>query len=134
MKKYGFSVVISVLLAIVMASSAQAGGLWLYEEATPDMGVGGAGRQAAGLDASTASGNPAAMTRLDRSQMEGGILGIYPDTKFDVHSATYGDNGGGNAGYFSPVPTAVLRAQPEPGFKTGTWGGLLFRFRSQLLK
>jgi hypothetical protein len=34
----------------------------LYEEATPDMGVGGAGRQAAGFDASTASGNPAAMT------------------------------------------------------------------------
>jgi hypothetical protein len=41
---------------------AYAGGLWLYEEATPDMGVGGAGRQAAGFDASTASGNPAAMT------------------------------------------------------------------------
>ena len=48
------------------AAVAHAGGVWLYEEATPDMGVGGAGRQAAGFDASTASGNPAAMTRLDR--------------------------------------------------------------------
>jgi long-chain fatty acid transport protein len=126
MKKYGFSVVISVLLAIVMASSAQAGGLWLYEEATPDMGVGGAGRQAAGLDASTASGNPAAMTRLDRSQMEGGILGIYPDTKFDVHSATYGDNGGGNAGYFSPVPTLYYVHSLNPDLKLGLGVGSYF--------
>jgi len=52
------------------------------------MGVGGAGRQAAGFDASTASGNPAAMTRLDRSQMEGGFMGLYVDSKFDVKNAT----------------------------------------------
>ena len=36
---------LSVVLAGMALSSAFAGGLWLYEEATPDMGVGGAGRQ-----------------------------------------------------------------------------------------
>src|SRR3990172_8580422 len=95
MRKYGRSVLLSALIVVLAASAVQAGGLWLYEEGTPDMGVG-----AAGFDASTAGGNPAAMTRLDRSQMEGGILGIYPDSKFNVKNATFGDNGGGNAGYF----------------------------------
>ena len=47
MKKYGFSVFISILLVILAVSTAHAGALWLYEEATPDMGVAGAGRQAA---------------------------------------------------------------------------------------
>jgi hypothetical protein len=37
--------IVSVLCILVAAASVQAGGLWLYEEATPDMGVGGAGRQ-----------------------------------------------------------------------------------------
>ncbi|MGW8188576.1 MAG: outer membrane protein transport protein, partial [Desulfobacterales bacterium] len=98
MKKYLRSVFILLVLMVVGAASAQAGGLWLYEEATPDMGVGGAGRQAAGFDASTASGNPAAMTRLDRSQMEGGFLGLYVDAQFDVENSDNGNNGGGNAG------------------------------------
>jgi long-chain fatty acid transport protein len=69
------------------------------------MGVAGAGRQAAALDASTASGNPAGMTRLDRSQMEGGLLGIYPVTKFKINEATFGGGEGGNAGNFTPSGT-----------------------------
>lgn len=126
MKKYGCSVFISILFTFLLVASANAGGLWLYEEATPDMGVGGAGRQAAGFDASTASGNPAAMTKLERSQLEGGILGIYPDTKFDVQSATYGDNGGGNAGYFSPVPTLYYVHSLSPDLKLGLGVGSYF--------
>jgi long-chain fatty acid transport protein len=90
------------------------------------MGVGGAGRQAAGFDASTAGGNPAAMTRLDRSQVEGGFLGIYPDTKFDVKNATYGDNGGGNAGYFSPAATLYYVHSLSPDLKLGLGVGTYF--------
>jgi hypothetical protein len=37
------------------------------------------------------------MTQLDRFQMAGGILGIYPDVQFDVKDATFGGNGGGTA-------------------------------------
>jgi long-chain fatty acid transport protein len=119
MRKYGLSVFVSILLAFAGAASAHAGGLWLYEEATPDMGVGAAGREAAGLDASTSSGNPAAMVKLDRSQMEGGIMGLYPDIKFDVKSATYGDNAGGNAGYFSAVPTFYYVHSLDSDLKLG---------------
>ena len=82
MKKLGRVLIFLVLIVCMTTASVHAGGLWLYEEATPDMGVGGAGRQAAGFDASTAGGNPAAMTRLDRSQVEGGSMGIYPDTQW----------------------------------------------------
>jgi long-chain fatty acid transport protein len=119
MKKNGFAMCILILLTTLAVASAHAGGLWLYEQATPDMGVGGAGREAAGLDASTSSGNPAAMTRLDRSQMEGGLLGLFPSIKFDVDNATYGDNGGGNAGYFSAVPTLYYVHSLSPDLKLG---------------
>jgi long-chain fatty acid transport protein len=117
---------ISALLVVLAAASVHAGGLWLYEEATPDMGVGGAGRQAAGLDASTASGNPAAMTRLDRSQMEGGFLGLYVDSKFDVKNATFGGNGGGNAGYFTPAGSLYYVHSVNPDLKLGVGVGSYF--------
>ncbi|MFO7708873.1 MAG: OmpP1/FadL family transporter [Desulfobacterales bacterium] len=108
------------------ASQANAGGLWMYEQATPDMGVGGAGRQAAGMDASTAGGNPAGMTRLDRSQIAGGILGIYPDTKFNVKNSSFGGSDGGNAGYFSPVPTLYYVHSLSPDLKLGLGLGSYF--------
>jgi long-chain fatty acid transport protein len=114
------------LIALLTAASAQAGGLWLYEEATPDMGVGGAGRQAAGFDASTAGGNPAAMTRLDRSQMEGGILGLYVDSQFNVKNSSNGDNGGGNAGGFSAVPTLYYVHSLNQDLKLGLGVGSYF--------
>ena len=35
---------------------------------------------------------------------------------------------------FQRSPDAELRAQPEPGFKAGVGGGVLFRIRAQLLQ
>jgi long-chain fatty acid transport protein len=119
-------VLCTVLLFLLAAAVSHAGGLWLYEGATPDMGVGGAGRQAAGFDASTSSGNPAAMTRLDRTQMEGGFMGLYVDAKFDVKNSSHGDNGGGNAGYFSPVPTLYYVQSLSPDLKLGLGVGSYF--------
>ena len=119
MRKDVRNVFVLAMLMVLWSVSAYASGLWLYEEATPDMGVGGAGRQAAGFNASTASGNPAAMTRLDRSQMAGGFLGLYVDAQFDVEDATYGNNGGGNAGYFSPGGTLYYVYDVGPDLKLG---------------
>jgi long-chain fatty acid transport protein len=103
-----------------------AGGLWLTVQPTPDMGVGGAGSQAAGFDASTATANPAAMTRLDRSQLETGIMGLYVDSQFNVKNSSNGDNGGGNAGYFSPVPTLNYVHSVSPDLKLGVGVGSYF--------
>jgi long-chain fatty acid transport protein len=126
MRKYIHSLFILAVLMVVGASWARAGGLWLYEEAAPDMGVGGAGRQAVGFDASTAGGNPAAMTRLDRSQMEGGFLGLYVDAQFDVENATFSNNDGGNAGGFSPAGTLYYVHNVSPDLKLGVGVGSYF--------
>jgi long-chain fatty acid transport protein len=113
-------------IILLADASAQAGGLWLTQQPTPDMGVGSAGSQAAGFDASTATANPAAMTRLDRSQMEAGIMGLYVDSQFDVKNSSNGDNGGGNAGYFSPVPTLNYVHSLSPDLKLGLGVGSYF--------
>jgi long-chain fatty acid transport protein len=126
MRKYGRAVFISFLLLAVGTASAHAGGIWLSVQPTPDMGVGGAGSQAAGFDASTATANPAAMTRLDRSQVEVGIMGIYPDMQFNVKNATFGGNDGGNAGYLTPVPTLNYVHSVSPDFKLGIGVGSYF--------
>jgi long-chain fatty acid transport protein len=119
MEKYGFSVFIAALFVVLAAASAHAGALWLYEEATPDMGVAGAGRQAAALDASTASGNPAGMTRLDGSQMAGGFLGFFPDTKFKVQETNVSGGGVGNAGEIAPAATFYYVHSLKPDLKLG---------------
>jgi long-chain fatty acid transport protein len=59
------------IVLILLSSPAGAGGLWLYEMGTPDLGTASAGRAAMALDASTAFGNPAGMTKLERSQFLG---------------------------------------------------------------
>ncbi len=126
MRKYSFSVLLSVVILVLAVTSAQAGGLWLSVQPTPDMGVGAAGSQAAGFDASTATANPAAMTRLDRSQMEAGIMGIYPDSQFNVKSSSFGGNDGGNAGYFSAVPALNYVHSLNPDLKLGIGVGSYF--------
>ena len=113
-------------IILLAAASAQAGGLWLSLQPAPDMGVGSAGNQATGFDASTATANPAAMTRLDRSQMEAGIMGLYVDSQFNVKNSSNGDNGGGNAGYFSPVPTLNYVHSLSPDLKLGLGVGSYF--------
>ncbi len=126
MKRYSRSILIPALILLLFAASVHAGGLWLTQQPTPDMGVGSAGNQATGFDASTATANPAAMTRLDRSQMEAGIMGLYVDSKFNVKNSTFGGNDGGNAGYFSPVPTLNYVHSVSPDLKLGLGVGSYF--------
>ena len=87
----------------LLISPAWGAGIWLYEQGTPDLGTASAGRVALGEDASTAGKNPAAMTRLDRSQMMAAFQGIYIDTKFDTDEASSTGGDGGNAGDFVPA-------------------------------
>lgn len=84
------------IFALTMAT-AQAAGLWLYEQGTPDVGTATAGMAARAEDAATAFANPAGMTRLEESQAMVGIQPIYGDFKFDTDAATFGGGDGGNA-------------------------------------
>ena len=126
MRRYDRGVLLFALIWFLAVGPVHAGGLWLTLQPTPDMGVGSAGSQAAGFDASTATANPAAMTRLDRSQMEAGIMGLYVDSQFNVKNSSNGDNGGGNAGYFSPVPTLNYVHSVSPDLKLGLGVGSYF--------
>lgn len=62
--RVGAGVLVAALLLVCCPfSPAGAGGIWLYEMATPDQGTAAAGRAALAVDASTAWLNPAGMTR-----------------------------------------------------------------------
>ena len=123
MQSFYRSLLLSVLCILLAAAPVQAGALALYEQATPDMGVAASGRQAAALDASTASGNPAGMTRLERSQVEGGFIGFYPVSKFKVQETDVSGGGVGNAGVFAPGATLYYVHSLSPDLKLGLGTG-----------
>jgi long-chain fatty acid transport protein len=109
-----------------MCPSIRAGGLWLYEEGTPDLGTAGAGRAAAAKDASTAAGNPAGMTRLKGSQLTAGAQALFPEIKFDTDDSSFGGGNGGNAGYFTPAASFFYVHSLTSDFKLGVAVGSYF--------
>src|SRR5262249_4005599 len=116
MEMYGTIVVLDVTLA---ASAAQAAGLYLYELGTPDLGLAAAGRAALANDASTVIGNPAGMTRLERSQLTGSMYTIIPSMQFDRGpNTTFSGGNGFNAG--APIPSLSSVSIPFPA------GGLFY--------
>jgi long-chain fatty acid transport protein len=97
------------------------------------MGTATAGRAAMARDAATAGYNPAGMTRLDRSQIMVGALGLDVQSKFDgLTSHLVGPvdtNGNGqNAGIFTPMASLdyVYVASPDLriGLSVGSYFGL----------
>ena len=109
-----------------LVQAGWAGGLWLYEEATPDLGTAGAGRAAAARDAATAAGNPAGMTRLKGSQFTVGVQALFPQIKFDTDDSSFGGGNGGNAGYFTPAASLFYVHSLTPDLKLGVAAGSYF--------
>jgi long-chain fatty acid transport protein len=115
--------------------SAQAGGLFLTEMATPDLGTAAAGRAATADNAAIAFGNPAGMTRLDSSQMLVGLQPAYGVVKFDKGNDTTvsGGNGGNAVGFFPGMGSYfVYSATPDLkfGLSLGSDFGLSARYQS----
>jgi long-chain fatty acid transport protein len=77
-----------VALACPLASSAWAGGLYLYEVGSADTGLASAGYASRAQDASTLFTNPAGMTRLETSEMDIGAQVMYLRTKFSPNENT----------------------------------------------
>jgi long-chain fatty acid transport protein len=91
------------LMVILYGASAYGGGIALYEFGTPDVGLASAGFAARAQDASTVFTNPAGMSRLDKSQVLGGVQGLYGNYKFSPNANTTTTGGdGGNAVGFIP--------------------------------
>ena len=122
---YRYTVIIIFSFGL-LAQSARAGGLWLYEGGTPDLGTAGAGRAALAGDASTAGTNPAGMTRLDRSQMLAAVQGLYVNSKFDTDLSGFGGGDGGNAGGFLPSGSLHYVHRVSDDFRLGVTAGAYF--------
>jgi len=60
----------------------------LYQFGSPDVGYAAAGYAARAQDASTVFTNPAGMSRLDQSQVLGGLQALYGDVEFSPNSST----------------------------------------------
>src|SRR5215467_15093009 len=96
MKRIWFVLGVAACLTLVLGPEALAGGLWLYEQSTPDQGTAAAGRAAMARDASTAYGNPAGMARLDTSQFLIGAGALVIQSQFDTEPGTTVGGGGSN--------------------------------------
>lgn len=96
----GFGGVLGVLL---MLSSAQAGGLYLYEIGGPDVGAAAAGYAARAQDASTAFKNPAGMTRLERPSLMLGAQAMYISLDFSDDSNTTVSGVSGDSNHWIPA-------------------------------
>ena len=106
----GFVLCVSLTISF---SSVWAGGAYLYELGTPDLGTAAAGRAALAQDASTVVGNPAGMIRLDRSQLEATLFTILPTMDFEREAGTTVSGGNG----FSPgtsIPSLGSASLPIP--------------------
>src|SRR5579862_1347859 len=92
----GLGAITLILLVLVSPRVADAGGFFLYELGTPDVGLASAGYAARAQDASTVFTNPAGMTMLDHSQILAGIQPIYAHLNFaqDASTTTRGTDGG----------------------------------------
>ena len=93
-----------------MSSPAWAGAIWVYESGAPDLGTAAAGRAAMALDASTAFGNPAGMTNLDKTEIVGSLMGIIPSGGFRTDSkSTCGPWGcSGDVGNLMPASSSFF--------------------------
>lgn len=98
--KQQFLTALAVASALAAAQTGRAGGIMLYEVATPDVGLASAGYAARADDASTLFKNPAGMSQLQGTQLQGGLQALYGGVSFTPNSGTsplLGSDDGGNA-------------------------------------
>lgn len=124
---WGFAtaLLITACLTAALAPRAQAGGLWLYEQGTPDQGTSAAGRAALGKDASTAYGNPAGMTRLDTTQLMLGAGALVIQSEFETGPGTTKSGGGSDLNSVLPLLSGHFVYNVSRDFKLGVAVGSL---------
>jgi long-chain fatty acid transport protein len=113
-------VLLSLLAIAAMPPKALAGGFFLYEVGTPDVGLASAGYASRAQDASTVFTNPAGMTRLDHTEVMIGVQPYYGYQVFSTnhHTTTTGSDGG-NALVPLPAGSFFLVYSLSPKLKLG---------------
>jgi long-chain fatty acid transport protein len=108
-----------VILACLIATSAYAGGLYLYELGNPEVGLAGAGWSARAQDAATVFTNPAGMTRLPRSELLVGAQPLYMHVEFSPDSKTTTSGKDGDASTWLPAGGVYYAHNLNPRLKIG---------------
>jgi long-chain fatty acid transport protein len=101
MKRAWMGAGLFLLLFLLGSQTAVAGGVALYEMGTPDVGLAAAGTAARAQDAATLFTNPAGMSRLENSQVLGGLQALYGTVEFSPKAGTNvtGNDGGNSLGW-----------------------------------
>jgi long-chain fatty acid transport protein len=86
--------IVSQVFLGLAVGQAHAGGLYLYEIGTEDLGLASAGSAARAQDASVIANNPAGMTRLKNNQLVIGAQVLYGDLTYDLNNSSL--EGAGN--------------------------------------
>jgi len=120
-------VLAAVVMMVALANESKAGGLFLSEFGTEDVGLAGAGWAARAQDASTLFKNPAGMSRLEGNQFQGGLQALYFQSGgFSGTNTPFGGNGGGNPVGVSPAASGFYVHSLGKDFKVGL--GMLGNF------
>jgi long-chain fatty acid transport protein len=125
----------AVACGAILPLSAAAGGIGLYEIATPDVGLASAGFASRVQDASVVFRNPGGMGFLDGAQLQAGAQLTYGSAEFSPNANTssrLGTGDGGNAigalpagGLFLAVP---VLDKVTVGFATTSYFGLAQKY------
>jgi len=110
--------VVAAALAWPLASPA--GGLYMYEIGTSDLGFAAAGAAARAEDASTLFANPAGMTRLAGDHLALGAQALYGDVEYELdgQGALTGSDPGNVIGWFPGASAFYTHSVNDP-FKVG---------------
>ena len=106
-------------LTVTLVTQAWAGGIWFYEQSTPDQGLAAAGRAASAKDASTAYTNPAGMSRLDSTQFLIGAGAFVIQSSFDTATGTTESGDGASLNSTLPLLSGFFVYNLAPDWKLG---------------
>jgi long-chain fatty acid transport protein len=111
--------------ALLGASQALAGGLWINEFGDPMMGRAGAGSMSGVDDASAALHNPASMTALEHDHVMVTAGFVASEIEFDIESSEVvnGNDNGGDAGGTIPSASAFYVRELSDQWKFGVFTG-----------
>jgi long-chain fatty acid transport protein len=108
------------VMIVALTNESKAGGLFLTEFGTEDVGLASAGWAARAQDASTLFKNPAGMSRLEGNQFQGGLQALYFQSGgFSGTNTPYGGNGGGNPIGVMPGASGFYVHSLNKDFKVG---------------
>lgn len=113
------AILVFIATAMLLATPAHAGGLYLTTYGTPDMARADAGANSIASGAETAFQNPAGMTRLDEHTITTTFAPGFTDIRFDVDENPRGGGDGGQQGGFIPVISGQYVHKLSERFRLG---------------